>query len=80
MTLLVASRVFTWLDLPAAAAYVDVTPAELRRAVEGHQLPLLTDARGETMLRSTDLDLWSLWALGRPTPSARDAELAGVSS
>jgi hypothetical protein len=78
MTLLLASRAITWFDLRAAATYVDVTPAELRRAVENHQFPVLTDARGETMLRSTDLDLWSLWALGRPTAAARAVELAGV--
>jgi hypothetical protein len=78
MTPLISSRAITWLALPAAAAYVDVTLAEMRRAVENHQFPVLTDASGETMLRSTDLDLWSLWALGRPTAAARAVELAGA--
>ena len=64
-----AAQAFTWLGLSDAAAYVDVSPQQMLRAVETTSCRFLMpfDARRERMLRSSDLDLWSLWALGRPT-------------
>jgi hypothetical protein len=79
VSLLIAAQAFTWLGVSDAAVYVDVPPEQMLHAVENHELPIFTkhpDAPGERMLRSSDLDLWSLWALGRPTPAAREAELA----
>jgi hypothetical protein len=80
VSVLIAAQAFTWFGVSDAAAYVDVSPEQMLRAVENHELPVLMpfDARGERMLRSSDLDLWSLWALGRPTQAARDAELAAA--
>jgi hypothetical protein len=66
MALLITDRPFTLMDLPAAAGYADVPVAEIHRAVEHHEFPVLADVHGAAMLRSTDLDLWCLWALGRP--------------
>jgi hypothetical protein len=80
--MLVADRAFVWLGVSAAAVYLDVSSDQMLRAVENHELPVLmppADAsHGERMLRSSDLDLWSLWALGRQTRAARRAEKAGT--
>jgi len=83
MSLLAAARVFTWMGLDAAAAYVGVSEEQMSLAVERRELPAVTThplAPGEWMLRSTDLDLWSLWALGRSTPAAGLAEITGFGS
>jgi hypothetical protein len=64
----------TWLDLHAAAAYVGVPFTVIAAALADHELPSLTpdpQRPGERMIRSRDLDLWALWALGRPATGAR---------
>jgi hypothetical protein len=43
-------------------------------ALADHELPSLTpdpQRPASRMIRSRDLDLWALWALGRPATGAR---------
>jgi hypothetical protein len=81
MILLSADRGITWVDPSAAATYVEVAPREIDRAIQERELPAVTtrpEREGVRMVRSVDLDLWSLWALGRQTRTAREAERSGV--
>jgi hypothetical protein len=81
MTLLHRGRNVIWMDPSAAATYVEVTPREIDRAIQERELPAVTtlpEREGVRMVRSIDLDVWSLWALGRQTPTAREAERSGV--
>jgi hypothetical protein len=81
MNLLSPGRIIVWLDPSAAATYVEVTPREIDRAIQEQELPAVTtlpDREGVAMVRSVDLDVWSLWALGRQTSAAREAERSGV--
>jgi hypothetical protein len=81
MTLLSPGRHVVWMDPSAAATYVEVAPREIDRAIQERELPAVTtlpEREGVAMVRSVDLDVWSLWALGRQTRAARDAEQAGV--
>jgi len=81
MTLLHPGRHIIWMDPSAAATYVEVAPREIDRAIQEQELPAVTtlpEREGVPMVRSVDLDVWSLWALGRQTPTARDAERSGV--
>jgi hypothetical protein len=81
MNLLSPGRHVLWLDPSAAATYVEVSPREIDRAIQERELPAVTtlpDREGVLMVRSVDLDVWSLWALGRQTRAARDAEQSGA--
>jgi len=81
MTLLSPGRHIIWMDPSAAATYVEVTPREIDRAIQERELPAVTtlpEREGVRMVRSVDLDVWSLWALGRQTSAAREAERSGV--
>jgi hypothetical protein len=81
MTLLHPGRQIIWMDASAAATYVEVAPTEIDRAIHERELPAVTtlpDREGVRMVRSVDLDVWSLWALGRQTRNARDTERSGV--
>jgi hypothetical protein len=81
MTLLHPGRQIIWMDPSAAASYAEVTPTEIDRAIHERELPAVTtlpEREGVLMVRSVDLDVWSLWALGRQTRTARDTERSGV--
>jgi hypothetical protein len=65
-----AARLVTWMDPHQAAAYTEVPVVQIVRAIRDHQLPATTarvDRPGVWMMRSSDLDLWTRWALGRAT-------------
>jgi hypothetical protein len=64
----------TWLDVHAAAAYAGVPFTVIAAALADHELPALTpdpQRPAARMIRARDLDLWALWALGRPASGAR---------
>jgi hypothetical protein len=66
----------TWLDVHAASAYADVPFTVIAAALADHELPALTPdphRPGHRMIRARDLDLWALWALGRPAHRPRAA-------
>ena len=68
------TRTETWLDVHEAAAYVDVPFTVIAAALADHELPALSpdpQRPATRMIRSRDLDLWALWALGRPATGAR---------
>jgi hypothetical protein len=81
MSLLHPGRNIIWMDPSAAATYVEVTPTEIDRAIQQRELPAVTtlpEREGVRMVRSVDLDVWSLWALGRQTSTARETERSGA--
>jgi hypothetical protein len=64
----------TWLDVHEAAAYAGVPFTVIAAALADHELPALTpdpERPATRMIRVRDLDLWALWALGRPASGAR---------
>jgi hypothetical protein len=67
------TRTVTWLDVHAAAAYAGVPFTVIAAALADHELPALSPdphLPASRMIRTRDIDLWSLWALGRPARGA----------
>ena len=62
----------TWLDVHAAAAYAGVPFTVIAAALDDRAPGADPDPErpATRMIRARDLDLWALWALGRPASGA----------